>query len=148
MKNQNLNILDEVNKGATMGMDAISFVSEKVEDQEFKQVLNDEYNKYKDISRRVNNIYSNYSDKEPHETNAMNKMMTWYGIQMKTITDDTTSKLSELLMQGTNMGIIEGRRLINENNNNPNEIVPDVKNILHDFVVMQEDSVEMLKKYL
>ena len=147
-KNQDLNILDEVNKGATMGMDAISFVSEKVEDQEFKQVLNDEYNKYKDISRRVNNIYSNYSDKEPHETNAMNKMMTWYGIQMKTITDDTTSKLSELLMQGTNMGIIEGRRLINENNNNPNEIVPDVKNILHDFVVMQEDSVEMLKKYL
>ena len=148
MQNQNLNILDEVNKGATMGMDAISFVSEKVNDEEFKHVLSDEYNKYKDISRRVNNLYANYSSKEPHETNAMTKMMTWYGIQMKTITDDTTSKLSELLMQGTNMGIIEGRRLINENNSNPNEIAPDVKNILHDFVVMQEDSVEMLKKYL
>ena len=26
MDNQNLNILDEVNKGATMGMDAISYV--------------------------------------------------------------------------------------------------------------------------
>lgn len=148
MQNQNLNILDEVNKGATMGMDAISYVSEKVNNDEFKQLLNDEYNKYKDISRRVNNLYSNYSDKEPHETSAMTKMMTWYGIQMKTIKDDTTSKLSELLMQGTNMGIIEGRRLINENNNNPNEIASDVKNILHDFVVMQEDSVEMLKKYL
>ena len=32
MENQNLNILDEVNKGATMGMDAISFVSDKVVD--------------------------------------------------------------------------------------------------------------------
>ena len=71
-------------------------------------------------------------------------MMTWYGIQMKTFNDDTTSKLSELLMQGTNMGIIEGRRLINENP----EAASDVKNILHDFVVMQEDSVETLKKYL
>lgn len=144
MENKNLNILDEVNKGATMGMDAISYVSEKVKDNTFKQVLNTEYNKYKDISTRVNNLYPNYSSKEPHETNAMTKMMTWYGIQMKTITDDTTSKLSELLMQGTNMGIIEGRRLINQNN----AIEPDVKNILNDFVVMQEDSVETLKKYL
>lgn len=144
MENQNLNILDEVNKGATMGMDAISYVSEKVVDNDFKEVLNTEYNKYKDISNKVNNLYDNYSNKEPHETNAMNKMMTWYGIQMKTMTDDSTSKLSELLMQGTNMGIIEGRRLINQNAN----VSSDVKNILHDFVTMQEDSVETLKKYL
>lgn len=144
MKNDNLNILDEVNKGATMGMDAISYVSEKVKDGDFKQVLNVEYDKYKDVSNRVNKLYSNYSDKEPHETNAMNKMMTWYGIQMKTMTDDTTSKLSELLMQGTNMGIIEGRRLLNQHNN----IEPDVEKILNEFVTMQEDSVETLKKYL
>ena len=144
MENQNLNILDEVNKGATMGMDAITYVSEKVKDSDFKQVLNVEYDKYKNISNRVNELYSNYSSKEPHETNAMNKMMTWYGIQMKTMTDDTTSKLSELLMQGTNMGIIEGRRLLNQNH----DAAQDVKNILNDFVVMQEDSVETLKKYL
>ena len=144
MENKNLNILDEVNKGATMGMDAISFVSEKVKDNSFRHVLDNEYNKYKDISKRVNNIYEHYSDKEPHETNAMNKAMTWYGIQLRTMMDDTTSKLSELLMQGTNMGIIEGRRLINQNPNAAN----DVKGILHDFVTMQENSVETLKKYL
>ena len=144
MDNQNLNILDEINKGATMGMNAISFVSDKAEDADFKHVLNVEYNKYENISKKVNNLYSNYSDKEPHETNSMNKIMTWYGIQMKTITDSTTSKLSELLMQGTNMGIIEGRRLINQNN----DAADDVKDILHDFVVMQEDSIETLKKYL
>lgn len=144
MENQNLNILDEVNKGATMGMDAISYISEKVVDNDFKNVLDTEYNKYKDISNRVNNLYDNYSNKEPHETNAMNKMMTWYGIQMKTMADDSTSKISELLMQGTNMGIIEGRRLLNQNS----DIAPDVHNILNDFVTMQEDSVETLKKYL
>lgn len=144
MENQNLNILDEINKGATMGMDAISFVSDKVKDDTFKEVLDIEYNKYKKISNRVNDIYSNYSNKEPHETNAMNKAMTWYGIQMKTMTDDSTSKLSELLMQGTNMGIIEGRRLLNQNQS----AAQDVKNILNDFVVMQQDSIETLKKYL
>ena len=144
MENQNLNILDEVNKGATMGMEAISVISEKVQDHEFKKVLDVEYDKYKDISKRVNDLYSHFSSKEPHEINAMNKMMTWYGIQMRTITDDSNSKLSELLMQGTNMGIIEGRRLINQNNN----AAKDVKSILEEFVTMQEDSVETLKKYL
>ena len=144
MENQNLNILDEVNKGATMGMDAISYVSEKAKDNDFKQVLATEYNKYKDISARVNDIYGNYSSKEPHETNGMTKMMTWSALQMKTMTDETTSKLSEILMQGTNMGIIEGRRLLNQHQDAPE----DIKSILNDFVVMQEDSVETLKKYL
>ena len=144
MENQNLNILDEVNKGATMGMDAISYVSEKVKDNDFKEVLDVEYNKYQDISNRVNDLYNNYSDKEPHETNTMTKMMTWYGIQMNTMTDKSNSNISELLLQGTNMGIIEGRRLLN---NNPS-VDKNVRQILDDFVVMQEDSVETLKKYL
>ena len=77
MDNQNLNILDEINKGATMGMDAISFISQKVNDTKFKDVLKTEYNKYKDISTRVNNLYNQFTtSKEPHETNNMNKMMT------------------------------------------------------------------------
>ena len=145
MEDINVKVLDEVNKGATMGMDAIHFVSDKVGDERFKKVLDVEYNKYKEISTRVNDIYSQYNtEKEPHETNAMNKMMAWYGINMKTMTDQSNSKISELLMQGTNMGIIEGRRLLN---NNPS-VDTEVRQILDDFVVMQEDSVETLKKYL
>ena len=145
MENNNLNVLDEVNKGATMGMDAISMINEKTHDAKLKEILQVEFNKYNKISERVNNLYSQFTtEKKPHETNQMNKMMTWYGIQMKTITDDTPSKLSELLMQGTNMGIIEGRRLLNHNQ----RIDDNVKNILNDFVSMQEDSVETLKKFL
>ena len=144
MEDINVKVLDEVNKGTTMGMDAISFVSDKVADDRFQKVLNVEYGKYREINKRIEEIYHQYAQKEPHETNKMNKMMTWYGIQMNTMTDKSNSKISELLMQGTNMGIIEGRRLLN---NNPS-IDEQVKQILNDFVVMQEDSVETLKKYL
>lgn len=144
MEDINVKVLDEVNKGTTMGMDAISYVSEKVGDERFKTVLDVEYGKYKKIANRVSDIYSQYSQEEPQETNKMDKMMTWYGVQMNTIKDKSNSKISELLMQGTNMGIIEGRRLLNNNPSIDNE----VKQILNDFVVMQEDSVETLKKYL
>lgn len=49
-------------------------------------------------------------------------------------------------MKGTNMGIIEGVRLQNQNQNN--DLNENVRQILNDFVAMQEDSVETLKKYL
>lgn len=145
MESNNLNVLDEVNKGSTMGMDAINYVLDKVEDMNFKKVLDVEYNKYRNISNRVNEIYNNYTtEKEPHKTSAMAKMMTWYGVQMNTMNDKSNSKIAELLMQGTNMGIIEGRRLLN----NHHDLPKDIDNVLNDFVVMQEDSVETLKKYL
>lgn len=141
----NKKVLNEVSKGAKMGMDAIQYVSDKVVDDRFQKVLDGEYNKYKDIFNRVDNIYPEYDKTDdPEETSAMNKFMTWNGVQMKTMMDQSNSKISELLLQGTNMGIIEGRRLLN---NNPS-IDKEVKQILNDFVVMQEDSVETLKKYL
>ena len=76
----------------------------------------------------------------------MTKAMSWYGIQMKTMTDQSNEKISELLIQGTNMGIIEGVRL--QNQNKDEDLTPNVRQILDDFVAMQEDSVETLKKYL
>ena len=145
MDRNDLNVLDEVNKGCTMGMDAIEFVSKKVGDEDFRHTLGVEYNKYKDISRRVNALYDEADTrKDPHETGGMNKVMTWWGIQMKTMTDQSNSNISELLLNGTNMGIIEGRRLLNQNPNINN----DIRTLLDDFVKMQEDSVETLKTYL
>ena len=37
MEDINVKVLDEVNKGTTMGMDAIHFVSSKVGDERFKR---------------------------------------------------------------------------------------------------------------
>lgn len=145
MQNNDLNVLDEVNKGATMGMDAIEFISKKVGDTNFKKTLDIEYNKYKDISRRANNLYDNYTlEKNPHEASGMEKVMTWWGIQMKAMNDKSNSNLSELLLNGTNMGIVEGRRLLNQNP----DINEDIHRLLDDFVKMQEDSVETLKRFL
>ena len=141
----NKKVLNEVSKGAKMGMDAVQFVSDKVCDDRFQKVLNVEYGKYKNIFERVDKIYPNYDKTDdPEETSTMNKMMTWYGIQMKTMSDKSNSKLSELLLQGTNMGIIEGVKLKNQN--------PDAnqttQKILDDFIQFQENTIEKLKKYL
>ena len=98
---------------------------------------------YQDISDRICNLYPEYSEKKPHETNIVNKVMTWYGIEMKTMMDDTSSKIAELIMQGTNMGIIEGRRLLNNKGSDE-----EINEIVRDYVKTQEDSLEKLKQFL
>ena len=143
MSENEMNVLDELNKGACMGMDAIHFILDKVEDEQLKQVLNNQYKKYEDISNQICKLYPKYSDKEPHETNAVNKVLTWYGVEMKTLMDNSSSKIAELLLQGTNMGIIEGRKLLNNK-----ELDSQVHKIAQEYVDMQESAVEKLKQFL
>lgn len=138
-----INVLDELNKGACMGKDAIHFILDKVKDDDLKEELNRQYSKYEEISDKIKKLYPEYNEGKPHETSAMNKVMTWYGIEMKTFTDESTSKIAELLLQGTNMGIIEGRKLLNHKQTDP-----EVEKIAKEYVDMQEDAVEKLKKFL
>ena len=144
MENKNeVNVLNELNKGACMGKDAIHFVLDKVEDENLKQVLNEQYEKYNNIIKRISELYPEYSNKEPHETNTVNKVLTWYGIEMKTLTDKSSSKIAEILLQGTNMGIIEGRKLLNHKHTDP-----EVNKLIEEYVSMQENAVEKLKSFL
>ena len=141
---ENKNTLDELNKGCAMGMDAIDNILEKVEDKKFKEVLEDEYDKYKKIHQRIEDKYQDFSDEEPTETSAMNKVMTTWMTDMKLMTDHSDSKIAELLLQGTNMGIIEGKKLLNHKEH----LDQEVESILKEYIEMQERSVEIYKQYL
>ena len=145
MKNKNeVNVLDELNKGACMGMDAIHFILDKVEDDALKEELINQYKEYEKIHSEICKLYPEYNkDDEPTETSMMNKAMTWYGIEMKTMMDKSNSKISELLLQGTNMGIIEGRKLLNHKNTDK-----EVEKLVQEYVEMQEKAVEKLKEFL
>lgn len=140
---ENINALDEISKGTCMGMDATKDIIDKIEGKEFKKLVEDQYKEYEKIKKEIDDIYDEFSDKEPHETNAMTKAMTWSSINMKTMNDTSTSKIAEILLQGTNMGIIEGRKILNNKN-----IDKKIHKIIEEYVDIQEKYVEKLKKYL
>ena len=144
MKNEEkLNALDELNKGACMGRDSINYVLDKVENKKLKKVLENQAKLYEKIINKIEKKYSKYSDKEPHETSTLEKMMTWYGIQIRVTSEDSESKIAELFLKGTNMGIIEGRKLLNNK-----EIDKGTKDIIEEYVDFQEEYVEKLKEFL
>ena len=140
---EDINALDEIHKGSCMGLDAINFILDKVNDKKFKKLLEDQYNTYKSINEEIEKIYPKYNEGNPHETTIMNKMMTSSGINMKTMNDKSNSKIAELLIQGTNMGIIEGRKILNNKKLNQ-----EVSEIVDRYVGVQEKYLEILKKYL
>lgn len=143
MKQENINALDEIHKGATMGIDAVNMILDKVKDKKLKEVLEKELHEYKDIALKVEDIYPSYNEGKAHSTGVMNKVMTWSGIEMKTMDDTSNSKIAEILLQGVNMGIIEGRKILNKK-----KINKEVESIVSDYVTMQEKNVETLKSYL
>jgi len=145
-ENNNVKALDELHKGCCMGVDSLKCVLEKVDEGDFKDLLEDQYNFYKELGNEIELVYSNYCedcDECPDCTSKMNKVMTWSGIQMNTMKDDSNSKIAELLVQGTDMGVIEGRKLLNHKN-----MDKEVKKFVNKYIKEQEKYIDKLKKYL
>ena len=140
---EDVNALDEIHKGSCMGCDAISFILDKVEDSEFEKLLRKQFKSYKEMREIIEDIYPKYNEGKPHSTSMPEKVMTDWMVNMKTMIDKTTSHLAELLVQGTNMGIIEGRRILNKKNLNE-----EVNDLISKYVAMQEKYLEKLKVYL
>ena len=143
LMDNNINVLDELNKGCSMGIEAIELILKKVNNNEFHDLLVEFNDCYIDLSDEIKELYQKYSDDDVHEVNAMEKLMTWYGIEKDTILDDSTSKLADMLINGTTMGIIEGRKILNNK-----KMSKDVHKMCEKYVDVQEKYVEKLKKYL
>lgn len=139
----NVKVLDELNKGCCMGTDSLKFILDKVDNDDFRELIEKQYDMYNEISNKINEMYDSYSDDKPNETSTMNKVMIWSSIQMSTLGDDSTSKLAEMLIQGTEMGIVEGRKLLNHK-----EMDDKIKKLINKYIGEQEKFIEKLKKYL
>lgn len=143
MDNKNIEILNKIHKGIVMGMESISVLEPKVGDRNFRDDLNTQYNEYGKILDRINST-ANTSNIELADTSAGEKVMGWANLQMNTMVDKSNSQISEILIRGNTMGIIEGRKLLNQNPDSAQE----VKDILNEFVKLQENNIEKLKTYL
>ena len=140
---QEIEILKEINKDAKMGMDSITMVNEKVQDEKFRKLLDNQHNEYQNIFDRTQELLVQ-NNEDMKDVPYMQKAMAWTGIQMNTMNDKSNSKLSELLIQGNDMGVIKGTKLLNDSS----FTTPEIENLLSDFVRLQEKNIDDLKNFL
>lgn len=139
----NINVLDELYKGCDMGIQAIDMILNKMDNHDFSELLNEFKDKYIEHSTDIKELYKKYTDSNIHEVNTAEKIMTWYGIMKDTIFDESDSKIAELLINGTNMVIIEGRKILNNK-----KMDKEVYSICCKYIKFQEKYLDKLKDYL
>lgn len=143
MEKENLELLNKIHKGLVMGMESISVITPKVGDRNFRDDLNYQYNEYGKVLDKIDAKFEEAGIK-PEDTNPGEKMMGWTSIQMNTMADKSNNKISELLIKGNTMGIVQGREILNQNPS----LDKNTKSIINEFIQLQENNIEKLKTYL
>ena len=143
MEKENLELLNKIHKGLVMGMESISVITPKVGDRNFRDDLNYQYNEYGKVLDKIDAKFEEASIK-PVDTNPGEKMMGWTALQMNTMMDKSNNKIAELLIRGNTMGIVQGREILNQSP----DLDKNTKNIVNEFIQLQENNIDKLKNYL
>lgn len=143
MKRDDQEILKEVQKNTTMAIHAIDTVSEKVHDDTLLQELSREKLLYSMIQNKATDRLQGERAEEYHAS-AMQDMMLKGGIQMNTLTNCSTSRIAELMIQGSSRGITNMWKSMNHHQDSGSASMEVAKELV-DF---EEKSIGRLKKFL
>ena len=138
-----IELLKEINKNCQTGIEGLEYTMDKVKDSNLKHVLMGEIDSYNNIYDRTKELL-NQKGYEIQTVPISQKVSSWMGIQLNTLSNQSNSKIAEILIQGNDMGIVKGVKNINHMKFKDSEI----KNILQDFVSLQQKNIEELKKFL
>lgn len=141
--NGNAELLNFIYQNSQMGVETISHLLEIVEDKKFKIYLHEQLKDYENIhSESRNMLNSNGYDEKG--ISAFQKIRTYLMINVQTLTDKTASHISEMLIIGSNMGVIDAIKNIREYK----DVEKDIVQLMNKLLKMEEKNIEKLKEFL
>lgn len=136
-------ILTAIRQNAEMGTSSIRQIFPSVQDSALKNELRHQLSEYSSQLSTVNRQMSNLHLKGK-PISPMTKAMSAIGIKMKTAADNSTGNLAKMLVQGTNMGIIEINKALNNADTASERLVNQAKDLLN----KEQHYLDRLKAYL
>lgn len=143
MKKDDQEILKEVQKNADMAIHAIDTISEKVHNEELMQELSKEKLLYSVIQNKATDRLQSERAEGYHKS-TIQDMMLKGSIQMNTLTNCSSSRIAELMIQGSSRGITNMWRSMNHHQNSGNTSMEVAKELV-DF---EQKAIGRLKKFL
>ncbi|MBQ8424552.1 MAG: hypothetical protein IJX17_00850 [Clostridia bacterium] len=114
MENNTTNeLLDKTYENVRMASYAIDCIMEKIENEKFANLLRKQNEFYLETVTYIENLAEKLGHKLK-DINLMQKSMSFVSIKMKTIMNNDSPKLAEMLIQGTTMGITDTIKAKNE----------------------------------
>lgn len=143
MKKEDVVIYQGIQRNTDMAMQALDTVSDKVYDKELSMQIARESVKYSELYNRAKNKLLQ-GKAETYVGNHINHAMLKGAIHCNTLLNTATSHMAEMLIQGSNRGIVDMCRILNKYPHAAGQSVELAKELM-DF---EEKNVERLKKYL
>lgn len=144
MDNKDVKIVNYIMQNCEMGISSLKKLREMLESNDMQQELSEELKSYKSIYDKASRVNENlHGERTP--VNMMQKFMAKMGVKMNVMMDKSDSHIAEMLIQGTNMGIIELNKILNSNPDYSNE---EILSILKELLEFEERRINKLKAYL
>lgn len=105
-------ILDEVCRGMDMGVQAVDGVYDHVTNLEMKHLLNNQKSDYLSFKNKAIQLAKTMPEETTQQK--MESVMAKMMLYMKTMINDSDSKIAQMMIQGSNMLMIELNKLKNE----------------------------------
>lgn len=128
-----------------MGADSIVNLMPKVEDSRLKSDMSVQLSGYEKFATRARNELKEMGI-EAEEKGFMTKAMAKVGMEFNTMMDTSLSHIAEMMIQGSNMGIVEMNKCINTCERGGCE--DGAVKLAQEIVEFEQQNLERMKKYL
>jgi hypothetical protein len=132
-----------IHQNAEMGKDTINQLIGISQDEEYKKMLKSQLKEYKMIYDSTDGKLKELN-KESKDINVFSKVTTYAMVNLKTLGDKSPSHISEMLIQGSTMGIVDLTKKLKEYATADKE----VRTIANKLLQLEQNNVEECKKYL
>lgn len=143
LRNDDIGVLQEVQRNTGMAMKALDAISEKVFDDDLSMQVAREAMKYSEIYHKsTDKLLSGKA--ASYKSTGFQDVMLKGAVRANTMLNTSTSHIAELLIQGSNRGLTSMWKAINHHER-AGEVSMEVAKELMDF---EEKNIERLKQYL
>lgn len=140
---QTIKLLQEVNSGTQMAVDAIDEILEKVQDQKLADILSKSKKNHEHLGDETHALLQTYDD-PPKDPGMIAKSMSWLKTNTKMLMDESDRTVADLITDGCNMGIKTIYRHMNEYS----EAGENVQKLAKELIRLEEDLRKDLGSYL
>lgn len=141
--NANAEMLNFIYQNSQMGVRTIEQLLDIAEDEEFKKHLKAQYDEHQAIHNEAGLLLNKHGYDEKG-INAFEKLRTYLMINMQTLTDKSSSHIAEMLIIGSNMGIIDAVKNLKKYKG----VEKEVTDLMERLLKFEENNVQQLKKFL
>lgn len=136
-------LLSAIHKTANMGIDSLNALIPETQDSSIKRTLRSQLDSYSNfLDEAGSGLILN--GQEPKQTNAVNKLMLDMNVKLNAKINQSPSHIAEMMIQGTNMGIIDVQKALNQAPNANRES----KSLAKDMLEFEQNTVDAYKKFL